>query len=132
MKVTIDTSAVLAVLLNESSRDIILKITVGAELIAPESIDAEIGNALSAMLKRGRITSEIAQEVVDQYQLIHIRRSLIRINPSLQLSTELNIYAYDAYVLDCAMQFKSTLLSLDTKMIQVAKYLNIPTMEVSL
>ena len=132
MKVTIDTSAVLAVLLNESSRDVLLKITVGAELIAPESIDAEIGNALSAMLKRGRITSEIAQEVVDQYQLIHIRRSLIRINPSLQLSTELNIYAYDAYVLDCAMQFKSTLLSLDTKMIQVAKYLNIPTMEVSL
>jgi predicted nucleic acid-binding protein len=131
MKVTIDTSAVLAVLLNESSRDVILKITVGAELIAPESIDAEIGNALSAMLKRGRITSDMAKEVVDQFQLIHIRRSLIRINPSLELSTDLNIYAYDAYVLDCAMQFKSTLLSLDTKMIQVAKYLNIPTMEVS-
>lgn len=131
MKVTIDTSAVLAVLLNESSRDIILKKTVGAELIAPESIDAEIGNALSAMLKRGRITTDMAKDVVDQYQLIHIRRSLIRIGPSLDLSTELNIYAYDAYVLDCAMQFKSTLLSLDTKMIQVAKYLNIPTMEFS-
>ncbi len=131
MKVTIDTSAVLAVLLNENSRDLILKKTVGTELIAPESIDAEIGNALSAMLKRGRITSDMAKEVVDQYQLIHIRRSLIRISPSLNLSTELNIYAYDAYVLDCAMQFKSQLLTLDTKMIQVASYLNIPTLEVS-
>lgn len=131
MKVTIDTSAILAVLLNETSRDSILRKTVGVELLAPESIDAEIGNALSAMLKRGRITSDMAKEVVDQYQLIHIRRSLIRIKPSLELSTDLNIYAYDAYVLDCAMQYKSKLLSLDAKMIQVAKYLNIPTMEVS-
>jgi len=131
MKVTIDTSAILAVLLNETSKGSILRKTVGVELLAPESIDAEIGNALSAMLKRGRLTSELAKEVVDQYQLIHFRRSLIRISLSLELSKDLNIYAYDAYVLDCAMQFKSTLLTLDTKMIQVANYLNIPTLEVS-
>lgn len=130
MKITVDTSTILAVLLNETSRDSILRKTVGAELLAPESIDGEVGNALSAMLKRGRISPDVAKKVVDHYQLIHIRRCLIRINPSLELSTDLNIYAYDAYVLDCAMQYKSKLLSLDAKMIQVAKYLNVPILEI--
>ena len=49
MEIVIDTSAILTVLLNESAKDQILSKTVGCTLISPFSIDAEIGNAFSAI-----------------------------------------------------------------------------------
>lgn len=42
----------------------------GADLIAPASVHFEIGNAISAMLKRRRITSHQAAELLSQYQRI--------------------------------------------------------------
>jgi predicted nucleic acid-binding protein len=50
----------------------------------------------------------------------------------LKLVHTFNIYAYDAYVLDCAKQYQTPLLSLDKKMIDIAKKLQIITLEVSL
>ncbi len=57
MKIIADTNTFLAVVLYEPERDSIIKLTVGHELIAPEVLPFEIGNALSAMLKRKKITT---------------------------------------------------------------------------
>jgi predicted nucleic acid-binding protein len=52
LTVVIDTSAILAVLMGEPERAKLIKITNGVTLLTPQSLHWEIGNALSAMLKK--------------------------------------------------------------------------------
>lgn len=132
MLITIDTSALLAVLVNESHKQVIIEHTKNSELQSPESIDAEIGNALSAMIKRERISVSKAKQIINQFDLVPLRRTPIRLKEALELSEKFSIYAYDSYVLDCAKQYRIPLLSLDTRMIEVANELNITVLEVSL
>lgn len=130
MELVIGTSALLAVLLNEENKDEIVKKTEDCGLISPSSLDAEIGNALSAMFKRGRITLEQAVAVAEQFSEIPVRRTPIRIVEALKISESNSMYAYDAYMIDCAMQYRSPLLSLDKGLIDVAVRLNVKTIEV--
>ena len=55
MKIVADTNIFLAVALNEPEKKEIIALTVGHELIAPEILPFEIGNALSALVKRKRL-----------------------------------------------------------------------------
>ena len=48
----------------------------------------------------------------------------------MRISQQNNIYAYDAYVLECALRHKAPLLTLDKKLKAVARELKIETMEV--
>ena len=43
---------------------------------------------------------------------------------------QINIYAYDAYFLDCAVRYKSPLLTLDGKRKKAAGSVNVETLEV--
>lgn len=52
MNIVIDTSAILAVILNEPERGRIIEMVSESSLIGPGSIPWEIGNAFSAMLKK--------------------------------------------------------------------------------
>lgn len=131
MVLTVDTSALLSVLLNEKHKRAIIEMTKGHELQAPSSLDAEVGNALSAMLKRDRIRLEEAEEVLSLFSEIPIRRTKLRLMEAATLAHTHRIYAYDAYVLDCAMQYQSPLLSLDNKMKEIAKELKLTLLEVS-
>ena len=127
---TIDTSALLAVLVNEPHKNRIVELTINRYLQAPASLDAEVGNALSAMIRRNRISSKNAQQVIREFAQIPIRRTAIRLAEALDLAAEFNICAYDAYMLDCARQYHTPLLSLDLKMIALAQELHITTLEV--
>lgn len=87
--------------------------TVGAHLIAPASIHWEIGNALSAMLKRERISKEKALLSLRAYRQIPIRFVDIDIENALSIAARFRIYAYDAYLMACASQYGTPLLTLD-------------------
>lgn len=113
MIVTVDTSAVLAVAADEPSKPTLIEAVRGAELIAPSSLEAEVGNALSAMLKRRRIAIADARAVLASFQRIPIRIVELDLVRSLDLSNRLGIYAYDAYVIACALNSGTPLLSLD-------------------
>ena len=130
MLITIDTSALLAVLVNEPSKAKVIELTKETDLQAPASLDAEVGNALSAMIKRNRISASDAEKVINQFENIPIRRTELRLAAAVELAAAYNIYAYDAYVLDCAKQYRTPLLSLDRKMIESAEQLQITTLEV--
>jgi predicted nucleic acid-binding protein len=56
LNIVVDTSVIIAVISNESQKDRLIELTKGADLVAPPSVHWEIGNAFSAMLKRGRLT----------------------------------------------------------------------------
>lgn len=113
MDVVIDASALIAVAANESRKDELIRLTTGVDLIAPASVHFEIGNAISAMLKRRRITTEQATELVEQYLLVPIRFVEIELSESILIAQRYNIYAYDAYLIRCAEKYRSPLLTLD-------------------
>jgi predicted nucleic acid-binding protein len=130
MDIVIDTSALIAVIVGEPERKKIIEITKGNTLIGPGSIPWEIGNAFSAMFKRNRLTIEEAQKGLSIFTGIPLRYIEPDFVKVLQLSKQTNMYAYDAYFLDCAIRHKAPLLTLDKKLKSSAQNLNIDTMEV--
>jgi predicted nucleic acid-binding protein len=60
MNIIADTNIFLAVALNEPEKDNIITLTNGAIAMAPEILPYEIGNAISAMIKRSQITKTVA------------------------------------------------------------------------
>jgi predicted nucleic acid-binding protein len=130
MDIVIDTSALIAVLVDEPERADIIEITVGNTLIGPGSIPWEIGNAFSAMFKQNRLTLDEAQKGLSIFGSIPLRYVEPDFANALQLSKTINMYAYDAYILDCAIRYKSPLLTLDRKLISAAQSISVETLEV--
>jgi predicted nucleic acid-binding protein len=73
----------------------------------------EIGNAFSAMLKRERITLEQAKTAIEIYEQISLNLIDVDLTQALELASRLNIYAYDAYIIACALNQNCSLLTLD-------------------
>lgn len=126
-----DTSVILAVLLNEPDKEILISQTAEAELAAPASLHWEIGNALSAMLKRKRLTIEEAHKALQSYEQIPLRLVEIGLGEALAISANQGIYAYDAYFIVCALQLSSAIITLDGGLSAAAKRLGIEVMEVT-
>jgi predicted nucleic acid-binding protein len=128
--ITIDTSAILAVIGNEPKKERIIELTQGASLIAPSSVYWEVGNALSAMFKRRSIELSVAQKALEIFKFIPIKYTDVSLERTLFLTKTLNIYAYDAYLIQCAEQTESPLLTLDGGLKDVAKKIGIEVMEI--
>jgi len=130
MSLIVDTSVIISVITNESHKTKLIRATKGEELIAPISLHWEIANAFSAMFKRNRISLEQAKEAMKYYSQIKIRFVEVDLNKTLDIAFNNNIYAYDAYFIVCAKQYKSKLISLDKGLIHIAKQNKIITIEV--
>jgi predicted nucleic acid-binding protein len=130
MDIVIDTSALVAVVIAEPERDRIIEVTMGSTLIGPGSIPWEVGNAFSAMFKRKRLSLEEAKKGLAIFKRIPIRYIDPDFSMALKLSKQTDIYAYDAYFLDCAIRYKTPLLTLDRRLQASAHLLNIETIEV--
>ena len=130
MDIVVDTSVVIAVIANEPVKEALVELTTGADLIAPHSVHWEIGNALSAMLRRERIKVEQAIRAVQIYQQIPIRFVNVELEETLKIAAALGIYAYDAYLIRCAVKYKSPLISLDRGLIGAAKEMQARVIEV--
>lgn len=130
MDLVIDTSAIIAVLVREAHRAALIEATKGADLLAPPSVHWEVGNAFSAMFKRRRLTLRQAHRAIEAYHQIPIRFSDVRLEQALKVSRDLDIYAYDAYVIVCALRHRCALLSLDQGLVEAAARAGIETVEV--
>lgn len=129
MNVVADTNIFLAIALDEPQKEHIIEVTSDAVLSAPEILPYEIGNALSAMTKRGRISKGEALAAEKAANLIPVRLVSIDVQQALELAIEYNIYAYDAYFLLCAKSLVQSLMSLDKRMKQIARDLGINVLE---
>jgi predicted nucleic acid-binding protein len=125
MDITIDTSAILAVCLNEPPTALLVSQSEGASLIAPSSIYWEVGNALSAMLKRDRMDMAKALACLASYREIPIKLVEVDLAQSLAIAGRFRMYAYDAYLLTCAIQYRTPLMSLDRPLQEAARQLGI-------
>jgi predicted nucleic acid-binding protein len=131
MEIVVDTSVLIAVIANEPEKPLLVQSTIGAHLVAPASVHWEIGNAFSAMLKRNRITLDEAQQAVSAYHAIPLRLLDIDLAHALTIAAQLNLYAYDAYLLSCAIQQKAALLTLDSGLRYAAQQAKVKLVELT-
>ncbi len=129
MKIIADTNTFIAVALNEPEKDLIIRLTEGCDLVAPEVLPFEIGNALTAMMKKNAL---MAEEVASSWEIaqqipVDLRRTDIK--SALKIAIKFNIYAYDAYFLECANSLRSPLLTLDLGMKRIAREMGITILE---
>ena len=130
MDIVVDSSALLAALLDEPERQRMIELTSGHSLIGPGCIPWEIGNAFSAMLKRRRVVIEAARAAVAIFEAVPIRYVGIDMVEAVAIADRLGIYAYDAYYLACAMRQHAPLLTLDRSLMGSARGLGVQVMEV--
>ncbi|MDX1614080.1 MAG: type II toxin-antitoxin system VapC family toxin [Candidatus Promineifilaceae bacterium] len=130
MDLVVDASVIIAVISNEVTKPALIEATGGADLIAPVSVHFEIGNAFSAMFKRERITLKQAHEALGYYQEIPVRYVEIELVESLTIAKQLDIYAYDAYLIRSAERYRSPLLTLDEALRVHARTYGVQILEV--
>ena len=129
MDIVADASAFLAVVLNEAARDSIIRSTAGRGIVAPEILPYEVGNALVVVRKKGRLTDREVLRAFDSAQQIPVTLLPVTIPSAVKLAMQFGIYAYDAYYLQCCIENRLPLLSLDVRMCEVAKRLRIQIVE---
>lgn len=125
MDIVVDASIIIAVIVNEPSKPTLIQATQDADLLAPASVQWEIGNAFSAMFKRNRINLDAALQAIEIYQQIPIRFVEVELDEALRIAHQLNIYAYDAYLIRCAQKYNAPLFSLDESLLRLAEQLKI-------
>lgn len=129
-KIVLDTSVVIALLASDEERAPILEKIRGTELVCSESLTPEVGNAVSAMFKRQRITLEQGVAIVEGLARLPLTIVPYDLTRAVELCHLHNIYAYDAYALECAERLHLPLMTLDARMIEVAHTLTLPLIEV--
>jgi predicted nucleic acid-binding protein len=130
MEITIDSSVIMAVILNEATKPRLLDLTRGAELQSAPSLPWEVGNGLSALFRRARIDLRQAQGALKSFRNIPVRLSEIDLEVAVCIAEEYGISAYDAYVLECADRYRTPLLSLDRSQCAVAQNMGIEVLEI--
>jgi predicted nucleic acid-binding protein len=129
MKIIADSNTFIAVALNEPEKDKIIQLTEGHDLVAPDALPFEIGNALTAMMKKKVLKEEEVLSVWKLVQKIPVDLRHTDIQSALIIAIKFNIYAYDAYFLECALNLRSPLLTLDLGMKRVAREIGITILE---
>ena len=130
MDIVVDANAYLAVVLNEPEKQRIIEITKGAEIVSPEILPYEIGNALVAMFKRKRLSREQVLKSFNIFDIIPTHLENINTFAALEIACDYDIYAYDAYYLELAQRLKLPLLTMDNQMKEIAKMLNIKILNI--
>jgi len=130
MNIVVDANVYLAVILNEPEKQIIIEHTKGVDLISPEVLPYEIGNALAAMFKRKRLNKEQIMKSFDIFNTIPSYLAPVNIARALDISCMFNIYAYDAYYLELAERLKIPLFTFDKQMKNIAKNLEIKLIDI--
>jgi len=129
MKIIADTNTFIAVALNEPEKGRIIRLTESHDLIAPDVLPFEIGNALTAMMKKSALKKEEVASAWEVVQQIPVDLRHTDIKSALKIAIKFNIYAYDAYFLECADNLRSPLLTLDLGMQRVAREIGITILE---
>lgn len=132
MEIVIDTSAILGVIAEQPEKPELVRLTRGAMLVAPSSVHWEVGNALSAMFKRRAIGMGEALTLLEAYAAIPIRMTDLALKQVVELSARLNVYAYDAYVIACAINQRAPILTLDSGLRARARELKLDVLEVTI
>lgn len=130
MEMVVDASTIIAVITDEPAKPKLIQATTGYDLIAPASVQWEVGNAFSAMLKQRRVTLIQILKTLERFKAIPIRYVDVGLGVALSIAVQLDTYAYDAYLLRCAVQYHAPLLTLDQDLAAKARTLGVSLVEI--
>jgi predicted nucleic acid-binding protein len=125
MEILMDACAIMAVIVKEPERDLVIQLTQDAEMVSPDMISYEIANALAKMMKKKIIEKERMVNAFAYFKRIPIKTIKIDFENALEIAWEYNIYAYDACYLEAAKRLNLPLLTFDVNMLKVGKELGI-------
>jgi hypothetical protein len=74
--------------------------------VAPASVHWEVGNALSALLKRRLASRQDVLDAAAAYEEIPLRFVDVDLGDALELSADLGLYAYDAYLREGSVRIR--------------------------
>ena len=120
-----DACAIMAVIIKEPERDLIVQLTQGTVIVSPNMVSYEIANALTKMMKRKIIERESMINAFLYFTKIPIKTIEINIEGALEIAWEYNIYAYDACYLESAKRLNIPLLTFDANMKNIGEKLGI-------
>jgi predicted nucleic acid-binding protein len=129
MKIVADTNTFLAVALDEPEKDWLVGAAEGHELVAPDVLPYEVGNALSALARRGMLNPSQLAAAWDTVMSIPVELVAVDLREAMLLAAKIKTYAYDAYFLQCSLETRCPLLTLDRPMKRLAEALGIRFME---
>lgn len=91
MKIIADTSTFIAVALNEPEKKRIIRLTEGHDLIAPDVLLFEIGNALTAMMKKNALKKEEVARAWEAVQQIPVELRHTDIKSAINIAIQYNL-----------------------------------------
>ena len=97
-----DACAIMAVIVKEPERDLIIQLTQNAVMVSPDMVSYEIANALTKMMKKKIIEKERMINAFNFFKKIPIKTIEIDIDRALEIAWDYKIYAYDACYLESA------------------------------
>lgn len=115
-EIVIDASCILEFLLNQESKDFVTQKVGSLNLIAPQCLPYEVGNAVSKLMKRKLITIFEGTAVYHEFVRIPFRFVEPDIPDALLIAGNTNSYAYDAYYISIAKRLGLPLFTLDENM----------------
>jgi predicted nucleic acid-binding protein len=130
MEMILDASAVLSVILGEPAASAVRAAVKDAYFYSASCIEFEMGNALSALVKRNAISAVQAVEAYKEFLKVPVASIVPDIADSLAFAASMGIYAYDAYYLYCAKHMNVPLLTLDKKLAAAAMLCGVKTVPV--
>jgi predicted nucleic acid-binding protein len=125
MEIILDACAIMAVIVKEPERDLIIQLTQNAVMVSPDMVSYEIANALTKMMKKKIIEKERLINAFNYFKKIPIKTIEIDIEKALEIAWNYKMYAYDACYLESAKRLNLPLLTFDGNMIKVGKELGI-------
>jgi len=120
-----DACAIMAVIVKEPERDLVIQLTQDAVMVSPNMVSYEIANALTKMMKKKLIEKERMINAYIFFKKIPIKTIESDIEKALEIAWDYKIYAYDACYLEAAIRLHLPLLTFDDNMIKVGKELGI-------
>ncbi|MCL2834695.1 MAG: type II toxin-antitoxin system VapC family toxin [Treponema sp.] len=125
MEILIDACAIMAVIVKEPERELVIQMTQNAVMVSPNMVSYEIANALTKMMKKKIIEKERLLNAFYYFKRIPIRTIDVDIEKALEIAWQYKIYAYDACYLELAQRLNLPLLTFDGTMIRVGKELGL-------
>ena len=114
--IVIDASCILEYLLNQESKDFIVNKVGEYQLVAPQCLPYEIGNAISKLIKRNLISVFDGVSVYHEFARIPLRLVEPDIPDSILIAGNTKAYAYDSYYISVAKRLGMPLFTLDEGM----------------
>jgi predicted nucleic acid-binding protein len=125
MEIMVDACAIMAVIVKEPERDLVIELTKDSVIVSPDMVSYEIANALSKMMKKKVIEKERMLNAFDYFRRIPVKTIGIDFEKALEITWNYKIYAYDACYLEAAKRLNLPLLTFDGNMARIGRELGI-------